>query len=295
MLSQAPSQNGHSNVSMFVGVHGILPPYSTIFFRMNKNKTEWAEVPAWGQLLYNHVILKLVLSLPIAKVLTIFLHIQNAIPRIRIPRHGASSQLQLPYRHETDMSKWIQPVRSHHTKFRVMKDTSKWWAPGKQEQNKSVLQLGRVPGQGPKQEARSAHIALFKMVEVKVNGKLVARLWVSNLAIPSVLTCSQRYPALFSGMPWSNSPESEYHPSTYIATAEQLDLITRNLLNVHPKLDSNHAHWSWYCPSSVLGGPKRVLWKTVIAAFGGWGMTVKLRLVWTTEQGLSPRPKIYHG
>lgn len=31
------------------------------------------------------------LSLPIGKVLTVFLHIQNAIPRIRIPRHEASS------------------------------------------------------------------------------------------------------------------------------------------------------------------------------------------------------------
>lgn len=32
------------------------------------------------------------LSLPAGKVLTVFLHIQNAIPRIRIPRHKASSR-----------------------------------------------------------------------------------------------------------------------------------------------------------------------------------------------------------
>lgn len=93
-------------------------------------------MPAWGQLLYNHVVLKFVLSLPIGKVLTIFLHIQNAIPRIRIPRQGASSQLQLPYRHETDMSKWIRPISSHHTGFRVREDTSKSQALSKQEQNK---------------------------------------------------------------------------------------------------------------------------------------------------------------
>lgn len=49
------------------------------------------ERPVLGQFLYNHVILKLVLVPSIGKVLTAFLHIQNAMPRIRIPRRRASS------------------------------------------------------------------------------------------------------------------------------------------------------------------------------------------------------------
>ena len=50
-----------------------------------------AKMPEPGQFLHNHLILKLVLVPSIGKVLTAFLHIQNAIPRIRIPHHGASS------------------------------------------------------------------------------------------------------------------------------------------------------------------------------------------------------------
>lgn len=72
-------------------MHGKFLLHLSLFFKMNKNR-EYAEMLAQGQFLYNHAILKLVLSLPIGKVLTVFLHIQNAIPRIRIPRHGAISR-----------------------------------------------------------------------------------------------------------------------------------------------------------------------------------------------------------
>jgi hypothetical protein len=55
--------------------------------------------------LHNHVVLKLVLSLPIGKVLTVFLHIQMPFPELE---SHAMSQLPvyklLPCRHATDVS-----------------------------------------------------------------------------------------------------------------------------------------------------------------------------------------------
>lgn len=68
-----------------------VPPVSlSLLFGMNKYR-KCAEMPVPGRFLYNHVILKLVLVPSIGKVLTAFLHLQNAMPRFRIPRHGASS------------------------------------------------------------------------------------------------------------------------------------------------------------------------------------------------------------
>lgn len=184
----------------------IPPIVHSLLQNEEEQNREWAKVPAWGQLLYNHVILKLVLSLSIGKVLTIFLHIQNAIHRIRIPRHRVSSQLQLPDRHETDMSKRIWPVSSHHAEFRVRKDTGKWWALGKQEQKKMYCNCA-VSQDG----ACSAHVALLKTVKLKGDGKLLSWLWVSNLAISSAINCPPKHSAPLSGMPWYNSPKSKYH------------------------------------------------------------------------------------
>lgn len=68
-----------------------VPPISlSLLFGMNKYRKS-AEMPVPGRFLYNHGILKLVLVPSIGKVLTAFLHLQNAMPRFRIPRHGASS------------------------------------------------------------------------------------------------------------------------------------------------------------------------------------------------------------
>lgn len=57
-------------------------------------------------------------------------HIQNAIPRIRIPHHRASSWCikLLPPRHKAGLHGLFTPPlpRSHYTEFRAERHTDKW-------------------------------------------------------------------------------------------------------------------------------------------------------------------------
>ena len=93
-LPPETSQNCMSSLTgKFVGFQGCTEnsSYSPFFPLWSEQHRTCAKMPEPGQFLHNHLILKLVLVPSIGKVLTAFLHIQNAIPRIRIPHHGASS------------------------------------------------------------------------------------------------------------------------------------------------------------------------------------------------------------
>ena len=93
-LPPETSQNCVSSLTgKFVGFQGCTENSScSLFFPLgSEQRRTCAKMPEPGQFLHNHLILKLVLVPSIGKVLTAFLHIQNAIPRIRIPHHGASS------------------------------------------------------------------------------------------------------------------------------------------------------------------------------------------------------------
>lgn len=174
---------------------------------------------------------------PSERFLNIFLHIQNAISRIRIPRHGASSQLQLPYRHETDVSKWIWPVSSHHTEFRVRRDTGKWWALGKQEQYQ--VYCNRAVSQDRARNKK--HVQLTLDSSKRSESTSVESWWLSYETL--IWSFHQFLPV---------PPQNAQHralgcPDIILQnpnTTEVPVAKSQNLLNTHHKLDSSHAQWS---------------------------------------------------
>ena len=105
-------------------------------------------MPEPGQFLHNHLILRLVLVPSIGKVLTAFLHIQNAIPRIRIPHQGASSwciNYFLPDIKQVCMA-CSHLLSQGHTKFRALRHTDKWWPFGKKGKKKFSGKRMRIEG-----------------------------------------------------------------------------------------------------------------------------------------------------
>lgn len=81
----------HWRIWRFAGVHQRIPSAPLL------SPSEWTSTGRVPRCLHQDsfyittLFSNWFLSLPIGKVLTVFLHIQNAIPRIRIPRHEASS------------------------------------------------------------------------------------------------------------------------------------------------------------------------------------------------------------
>lgn len=114
----------HCKVYRFSGVcRELLLGLLSLFFKTSKCKKH-VKSPHWGGSYITTSCLNWFLSRPIGKVLTVFLHRQNAIPRIRIPRHETSS---LGINHFLPDIKQMRPglsvlltsplLRSYHIEF----------------------------------------------------------------------------------------------------------------------------------------------------------------------------------